>query len=60
MIYVILCEGKTDSFVINQFMHLHGFSYKKKPPKGVPNFELLEFQEIDYFENFENKDCLII
>ncbi len=59
MVYVIICEGKTDSFIINQYMTLNGFSYLKKKPKKVTGFTLMDNQDVDYFEDKEN-DILAI
>lgn len=57
MFYVILCEGKTDSVVINNVMSSVGFEYINKKNK-LSKFKLLKNQNVDYFEN--NNDILAI
>lgn len=52
MTYIILCEGKTDAFIINLIMSKVGFRYVKK--QGI-SFKLLKNQSLDYFETDEDK-----
>lgn len=57
MFYVILCEGKTDSVVINHVMSSVGFEYTNKRTK-LAKFNLLKNQSVDYFK--DNNDILAI
>lgn len=50
MVYVIICEGKTDSVVINHYMTAQGFNYIKEANIGF-EFKLLKKQSVDYFKN---------
>lgn len=56
MFYVILCEGKTDSVIINHIMTSIGFIFPIKSKKSNLNFKFkkLENQDIDYFEKEED------
>lgn len=60
MLYVILCEGKTDSVVINHIMTSIGFKFTSKKPKLEIDFEfeLLKGQSVDYFK--KEDDILVI
>ncbi len=55
MFYVILCEGKTDSVIINQIMTKEGFTYigSDKLEKKF-EFKLTKRQDIDYFKKEED------
>ena len=57
MLYVIICEGKTDSVIINHFMTSYGFKYLKKNPNKFV-FNLIGKQTVEYFKNSENGDAL--
>ncbi len=59
MLYVIICEGKTDSVIINHFMTSYGFKYLKKNPNKFV-FNLIGKQTVEYFKNSENGDILEI
>ncbi|MGL5702344.1 MAG: DUF3226 domain-containing protein [Cetobacterium sp.] len=57
--YIILCEGKTDSFIINLIMGRYGFKYlDKKRAKDKISFKTLKNQNLDYFT--DGSYCLII
>lgn len=59
MYYIVLCEGKTDSVIINHIMHSVGFEYTRYDRKKHRiTFPLLKNQSIDYFKKKE--DNLII
>lgn len=53
MTYIILCEGKTDAFIINLIMSKVGFKYVNKK-QGI-SFKLLKNQSLDYFVKDEDK-----
>lgn len=50
MFYVIICEGKTDSIVINHFMTSQNFKYEKDSSKYL-KFNTINKQTVDYFKN---------
>lgn len=56
MVYIIVCEGKTDAFIINLILTQDGFVYTNK--KNGPTFKLLKKQSLDYF--IKGKDTLVI
>lgn len=58
MYYIILCEGKTDSVIINHIMSSEGFNYIKNNKNNYITFPLLKNQNIDYFK--KGKDILMI
>lgn len=56
MFYIILCEGKTDSAIINQIMSEDGFEYLRDGKTTIGkkfNPKLIKNQEIDFFKRGE-------